>query len=312
MKVTEKRPIIVKRKKPGHSHHGGAWKIAFADFMTALMALFLVLWILSVSDPEKRRAVAEYFRTPLVVAMTSGDRDSSSTSAIPGGGPDPSYNEGEVRNIDIKQESRNNQERERLVELKRNLEQVIDASALLRELKSQILIDMIPEGLRIQLVDTDKRPMFEIGSTKIAPYMRDLLRTIAPILNTLPNDIQISGHTDSLQYSNGEVGYSNWELSADRANASRRELVFGGLDKSKLIRVAGMADKIRYQGAQEMDAVNRRIAIIVVDSQSKKAILNQDEEIPLPKGVSDPIPTPAVHDEIAPALTPPTAPVLAK
>lgn len=280
MKTTEKRPIIVKRKKAVHGHHGGAWKIAFADFMTAMMALFLVLWILSVSDPEKKKAVAEYFRTPLVVALTHGDRDSSSTSPIPGGGPDTDYNEGEVRNIDIKQESRNDQERQSLVELKRDLESVIDSSVF-DEMRSQVVIDLIPEGLRIQLVDTDKRPMFEVGSSKVAPYLRDVLRAIAPLINKLPNDIQISGHTDSLQYSGGETGYSNWELSADRANASRRELVNGGIDAAKLIRVSGMADKIRYKGAAELDAINRRIAIIVLDSQAKQSILGQGWEIGL-------------------------------
>jgi len=289
MKADEKRPIIIKRKKGRHPHHGGAWKIAFADFMTAMMALFLVLWILSTSNPDQRKAVAEYFRSPIVVALTNGDRDSASTSAIPGGGQDPTYTEGEVRSIDIRQESRRI-ERQHLEELKRRLEEAIDLNALLKEFKDQILIDLIPEGLRIQLVDSDKRPMFEVGSSKVAPYMRDLLRVIAPILNQLPNSIQISGHTDSRPYAGGEKGYSNWELSAERANASRRELVAGGLDSGKLLRVSGMADELRFDGAGELDAINRRIAIIVVDSYERRSILNQHDKLLTPEQLQAPNP----------------------
>jgi chemotaxis protein MotB len=289
MKADEKRPIIIKRKKGRHPHHGGAWKIAFADFMTAMMALFLVLWILSTSNPDQRKAVAEYFRSPLVVALTNGDRDSSSNSAIPGGGPDPTFTDGEVRNNDIRQESRRI-ERRHLEELKRRLEEAINLNALLKEFKDQILIDLIPEGLRIQLVDSDKRPMFEVGSAKVAPYMGQLLRIIAPILNQLPNSIQISGHTDSRPYAGGEKGYSNWELSAERANASRRELVIGGLDSGKLIRVSGMADELRFQGAGELDAINRRIAIIVVDSYEKRSILDQHDKLMTPEQLQAPNP----------------------
>lgn len=275
MKHDEKRPIIIKRKKHAHGHHGGAWKIAFADFMTAMMALFLVLWILATSTPEQRKMVAEYFRTPLIVAMAGGDNDSASTSAIPGGGDDPTKNEGEVRAIDINEESRSNIDRENLEELKRAIEDAIDLDDVVRQMKDQIVIDMIPEGLRIQLVDSEKRPMFEVGSTKVAPYMKRLLNMLGSILNKLPNSIQISGHTDSLVYASGEKGYSNWELSADRANASRRELVAGGLDADKLIRVSGMGDKIRFNHAGEMDAVNRRIAIVVVGDQARKQILDE-------------------------------------
>lgn len=284
MKADEHRPIIIKRKKVAHGHHGGAWKIAFADFMTAMMAFFLVLWILSMANPAQRMIVAEYFKTPLVVAMAGGDKSSSSTSPIPGGGDDPTKEEGEVRAIDQLEKSRSNIERETLMELKRALEEAIDVNELLRDMKDQILIDMIPEGLRIQLVDTEKRPMFEVGSAKVAPYMRTLLNVIGPILNKLPNSIQISGHTDSLVYSSGERGYSNWELSSDRANSSRRELVEGGLDPEKLIRVSGMADRIRFNNAGELDAINRRIAIIVVGDNARKQILDEGSLLISPEG----------------------------
>lgn len=279
MKANETRPIIIKRKKKSHGHHGGAWKIAFADFMTAMMALFLVLWILAISDPQDRTAIAEYFRTPILVALAGGDKAAASTSAIPGGGPDPAYSEGEVRNIDLRQMSRSDVDREQLIELKRSLEHAIDLSEELAQIRNQIIIDLIPEGLRIQLVDSDNRPMFEIGSAKVAPYMGEVLRIMAPILNSIPNSIQISGHTDSREYAGGEKGYSNWELSADRANASRRLLVDGGLATEKLIRVSGMSDRLRFDNAGPLDAVNRRIAVIVLNRTAENAILNPEKII---------------------------------
>lgn len=278
MSADGQRPIIIiRRKKVVHGHHGGAWKIAFADFMTALMALFLVLWVLSSADPAQKTAVAEYFRTPLLVAMAGGDRNTASTSAIPGGGPDPIFAEGERNRIDPREEQLLAEERARMSELEERIEAVIERDLLLRELKDQIRIDVTPEGLRIQVVDTEQRPMFELGSARLASYMRTLLRTLAPMLNELPNSIQISGHTDSLPYIGGEAGYSNWELSADRAGASRRELIAGGLASEKLLRVSGMADRVRFEGAGPNDAINRRITVIVLNSRTAEAILNPDD-----------------------------------
>lgn len=276
------QPIIIRRKKAArHAHHGGAWKIAFADFMTALMALFLVLWVLSNASNKDKEAIAEYFSTPLVVAMSKGDRSSSSNSAIPGGGPDARFSEGE-RALQTPRPSRfSEDERRHLESLKQRLDNAVDHDPQLRELKQQIAIELSPEGLRVQLLDTDKRPMFELGSANVAPYLRKLLRTFAPVLNELPNRIQISGHTDSHPYPGGDTGYNNWDLSADRAKASRQELVAGGLDSDKLLRVSGMADRIRFHGAGPYDAANRRIEIIVLDNRVAERILSQDEYSPL-------------------------------
>ncbi len=269
------RPIIIiRRKKVVHGHHGGAWKIAFADFMTALMALFLVLWVLSSASPAQKTAVAEYFRTPLAVAMAGGDRDTASISVIPGGGPDPTFAEGERNRIDLREQQLRAEERERMVDLEGRIEAVIERDPQLRELMDQIRIEITPEGLRIQVVDTEQRPMFELGSARLAPYTRTLLRTLAPLLNELPNSIQISGHTDSLPYVGGEAGYSNWELSADRAGASRRELIAGGLAPEKLLRVSGMADRVRFEGAGPNDAINRRISVVVLNALTAEAIVN--------------------------------------
>ncbi|KXS35484.1 MAG: chemotaxis protein MotB [Halomonadaceae bacterium T82-2] len=270
------RPIVVKRRKnKSAGHHGGAWKIAYADFMTALMALFLVLWILARSNEAQLRSIAEYFRTPLPVAMAGGNKTSASTSAIPGGGPSPMHSEGERPRIDDRLHTRPADEQRQLMELKRRIESVIERQPHLRELRSQLRIELTPEGLRIQIVDSEKRPMFELGSDRVEPYMRDILRAIAPVLNQLPNRISLSGHTDSLPYIGGEKGYSNWELSADRANAARRELVAGGLDSEKLLRVAGMGSRVPLNAEDPRDPVNRRISIVVLDKHTAEVIQNQ-------------------------------------
>ncbi|SFT56353.1 flagellar motor protein MotB [Halomonas saccharevitans] len=259
------RPIIIRRKKVVHRHHGGSWKIALADFMTALMALFLVMWILSQSDPKQREAVSEYFRTPLLTAITGGDGAARSPNVIPGGGPDPVHAEGERARIDLRTQTRpSDQQRRAFRDLQQRIESAIDADPDLRQLRQQLRFDMTPEGLRIQLLDTEQRPMFELGSARVASYMRDLLRTMAPLLNELPNDLSIGGHTDGLAYLNGYRGYSNWELSSDRANASRRELVAGGLNPAKLLRVSGFADRVVMPGTDASDPVNRRIELLVL------------------------------------------------
>jgi chemotaxis protein MotB len=289
--MSEKSIIIRRVKKTRHAHHGGAWKIAFADFMTALMALFLVLWIMSNASKAQKDAVADYFSTPLMAAMSKGDSTSVSPTVIPGGGPNPTFSEGEPNRIAVRNKRLSSEERNRLMALKRRLEAAIARDPNLKDLGKQIQIELIPEGLSVQLMDSEQRPMFELGSARVAPYMRILLRTIAPVLNELPNNIQISGHTDSHPYAGGEVGYSNWELSADRAKASRIELVAGGLDSGKLLRISGMSDRIRYQGAEPFDAVNRRITIVVLDRQVAERILLQNEyaQLPPPPGPDAPV-----------------------
>lgn len=265
--------IVIRRPRRVHGeHHGGSWKIALADLMTALMALFLVLWMISTASPQELQGLAEYFRTPLAVALANGDRTSASTSVIPGGGPDPAHAEGERARVDLRTQRLPTDVRRSLVELRHRIESVVQADPQLRDLRDQMRFEMTPEGLRIQLLDTDSRPMFRLGSDRVAPYMRKLLRTLAPLLNELPNRVSISGHTDSLRYAGGDQGYSNWELSADRANASRRELVAGGLDSDKLLRVTGMGDRAPMPGSRPGDPVNRRIAILVLGDRASAQI----------------------------------------
>ena len=267
------RAIIVRRsRRQQHEHHGGAWKIALADFMTALMALFLVLWILSTASPAELQGLAEYFRTPLKVAMTSGDRDSSSTSVIPGGGADPVHSDGEQARIDLRRQSRPAEERQRFIDMRRSMENVIESNPNLRDMRQQMRFEMTPDGLRVQLMDTQEKPMFELGSDRLSKGMREVLSSLAPILNEVPNSLSISGHTDSLRYAGGDTGYSNWELSADRANASRRALVEAGLDPDKLLRVTGMGDRVPVPGSNPGDPVNRRITLEVLTDQAARRL----------------------------------------
>lgn len=209
-----------------------------------------------------------------MTAITGGDR-SGSTSAIPGGGPDPTHSDGERARIDSLQRTRPSmQERNFFRDLQERIERAIERDPELRQLRNQMRFDLTREGLRIQLLDTDQRPMFELGSDQVAPYMRSLLRTIAPLLNELPNELSISGHTDSVPYAGGYRGYSNWELSNDRANASRRELIAGGFDPGQLLRVSGFADRVLLPETEPTDPINRRIELVVLFPEIADAIRN--------------------------------------
>ncbi len=178
-------------------------------------------------------------------------------------------------NID---ELKRKMEQARLKKLRGDLDQLIEADPKLRALRPHLKIDLVQEGLRIQIIDSQNRPMFKTGSAEVEPYMRDILRAIAPVLNGIPNRISLSGHTDDFPYASGEKGYSNWELSADRANASRRELVAGGLDDGKVLRVVGMAATMRVSDRGPDDAINRRISLLVLNQQAEQAILHENAE----------------------------------
>ncbi|WP_299595939.1 flagellar motor protein MotB [uncultured Microbulbifer sp.] len=276
------RPIIVRRpRKVREGHHGGAWKIALADLMTALMALFLVMWIVSNASPQELQGLAEYFRTPLAVALSNGDRDSASTSVIPGGGTDPAHVNGERARVDLRSQRLPTDVRRTLMDLRFRIESVIQQDTELWELRDQVRFEMTPEGLRIQMLDTEQRSMFQIGSDRLEAHMRKLIRAMAPLLNELPNAVSISGHTDSLSYAGGDAGYSNWELSADRANASRRALVAGGLNSEKMLRVIGMGDRVPVPGSHPGDAVNRRISLLVLSAEAALRIRADGRAEPL-------------------------------
>lgn len=261
------RPVVIRRKKVVKAAAGGNWKLALADFMTAMMALFLVFWLLAVSTPTQLEDIGEYFRRPLVVAMAGGDRPTASTSVIPGGGPDASYSKGEVARIDTRLHTRPADVQRNFIDLQQRIRQMMLQDAELRELNSQLRMFIVPEGLLIQLVDSERKPMYGLGSDQVEPYMAKILSSIAPLLNELPYQLIISGHTDSIQYRALDRSYSNWELSADRANAARRELVGGGFESRKLLRVIGMAEQIPLPETAPNNPANRRIELVLLDPQ---------------------------------------------
>lgn len=275
------RPIVIRRiKKAGHGHHGGAWKIAYADFVTAMMAFFLLMWLLGSTTKGDLQGIADYFRTPLHVAFAGGSGAGDASHVIRSGGKDLTRLEGQIRqgemdaprrtyNLKAAQQELARIERRRLTELKGRLQASIETIPALRQFKNQLLIDITVDGLRVQIVDEQNRPMFAIGSAKLQPYTRDILHEIAKVLNEVPNRISISGHTDAHPYSGGERGYSNWELSADRANASRRELVAGGMAEHKIARVMGLASSVLFDPEDPLNPINRRISIIVMNKRAE-------------------------------------------
>ncbi|WP_313701117.1 flagellar motor protein MotB [Achromobacter sp.] len=280
--VNNHRVVIRRKKGKGGGHHGGSWKIAYADFITAMMAFFLVMWLVSIVPKEELKGIAEYFRMPLRVAITGGPSSSAETSAVPGGGQDPLRSDGDVRRGQgnrVESQPMGDAERReqhRLENLKRRLENVIETSPVLKSFRPQLLIDLTTEGLRIQIIDNQNRPMFATGRAEVQPYMRDILRELGPVLNELPNRVSISGHTDASQYARGERAYSNWELSADRANASRQELVAGGMNESKVMRIQGLSSSMSLVKDDPYAAVNRRISLVVLNQSTQKRIESEN------------------------------------
>jgi len=275
------QPIIIKRiKKGGHAAHGGAWKIAYADFVTAMMAFFLLMWLLGSTTEGDKKGIADYFNSPLKVAMFGGSGAGDASSIIKGGGNSLSESVGQnkkgksetaderARKKALKAEQAR-AEAERLRALKQRVEEVIANDERLAKFKSQIQLDLTAEGLRIQIVDDQSRPMFDSGNTEVKGYMRDILRAIGGVLGEVPNRLTIEGHTDSKPFSAGERGYSNWELSADRANASRRELIAGGLSGEKVLRVQGLAASMLFEKGNPESPLNRRISVIVMNRDAE-------------------------------------------
>lgn len=292
------QPIIVKKiKKGGHGHHGGAWKIAYADFVTAMMAFFLLMWLLGSTTEGDKKGIADYFQSPLRVALQAGGSGSGDSShVLKGGGQDLTRTTGQVKRGDIAapkatvnlqalKEEQVRAERARLEELKQKVEQKIGASAKLSPLASQIRLDMTRDGLRIQIVDEQNRPMFDSGSAEVKPYMRELLREIGAVLGEVPNRLTLEGHTDAHPFSAGERGYSNWELSADRANASRRELILGGLPDHRILRVQGLASSTLFVNDDPLNAQNRRISIIVMNRDAEDRVFRTAPEVAEATGV---------------------------
>ncbi len=285
-------PIIVKRvKKTGGGHHGGAWKIAYADFVTAMMAFFLLMWLLGSTTQAQKEGIAEYFQTPLHLVLTGPSLGQSDSALKNTGGRDVTRKQGQVKPVegdpgklksvrieDVKAALKQ-AEKMKLEALKARIEQVIEDNETLKQFKSQLKLDITSEGLRIQIIDEQNRPMFENAKAELQPYARVILREIGKTLNGVDNKISLSGHTDAAAYASGEQGYSNWELSSDRANASRRELIAGGMDESKLMRVVGLGSAIMIDKENPFNPINRRISLIVMNKETEEELLKDNEQI---------------------------------
>ena len=298
------QPIIIKRvKKGGHAKHGGAWKIAYADFVTAMMAFFLLMWLLGSTTEGDKKGIADFFNAPLKVSFVGGSGSGDSSSVIRGGGADLSRASGQVKQGDIPapkktfnlaalQAEQKRAEAARLEALKQKVEELLASNPKYAALKSQIRLDMTRDGLRIQIVDEQNRPMFDSGSALVKPYMRELLRDIGQVLTDVPNRITLEGHTDAQPFVGGDRGYSNWELSSDRANSSRRELVVGGLPEDRMLLVQGLASSTLFDPKDPLSPANRRISIIVMNREAEDRLLRKTESV-------DPEPEPE-HAAITP------------
>jgi chemotaxis protein MotB len=287
------QPIIIKRvKKGGHAVHGGAWKIAYADFVTAMMAFFLLMWLLGSTSEGDKKGISDYFQSPLKVAMQGGSGAGASNSVINGGGNDLTQSagqskrgDGEVKAAkkmsgDQKKIERAKKDSQTLAALSAKIASVISANPKLSEFSSQIRLEITPDGLQIQIVDDQKRPMFDSGSASVKPYMQAILREIGLALNDVDNKISLDGHTDRSSYANAARGYSNWELSADRANATRRELTAAGMPEEKLARVVGMGSSLPLEPNDPLSPTNRRISILVMTKEAEERLLGANN-IPL-------------------------------
>ena len=297
--IDKKQPIIIKKVSHGeHGHHGGAWKVAFADFVTAMMAFFMLMWLMGSTTKEERAAISDYFNNP---SMTPGSSSTPSPSGMqgPGGastsmidmggamdltpGETMQNDSGEVENreqarkgFDVDVESDKSLEKERLESLLERLSEAVEKSEALKDFKDQLKMDITPEGLRIQIVDQENRPMFASGSAALQHYTTEILYEMARFINEVPNKISISGHTDATPFN--RANYSNWELSADRANAARRTLIEGGMASGKVSRVVGLASSVLFNKEEPRHPVNRRISIIVLNKETEEAI-NREEGV---------------------------------
>jgi len=259
----EVRPIVIIRKKSGGhgGHHGGAWKVAYADFVTAMMALFIVLWLMS-ADEEVKKEVASYFNDPSGPGRLTGTAAAGAGNAI------------EIPKDDMKK-------------LAEKIQQALLQVPNFRELKDHVEITITSDGLRIELLETDAGIFFESGKPVPSESGRELLEILAAQLGKLPNNLLIEGHTDSKPFSS-ENGYSNWELSADRANSARKLMQASGIRPEQVAQVRGFADRVLRHPEDPTAASNRRISVIVQYRAPPPAEVDASTEKPKPKEESPP------------------------
>ncbi|MDH5572831.1 MAG: flagellar motor protein MotB, partial [Gammaproteobacteria bacterium] len=317
----KKQPIVIKKIiKGGAAHHGGSWKVAYADFVTAMMAFFLLLWLLGITDEQQRDGLSDWFKNPSAIKGPGG----ASTSMIKLGGtkdvprgkerrPEQLAPEIKQKVEKTKEEVRvkmtdkqtseekvkerikeivKEQDKKRLDQLLQKLKVAIERSDELKNFKDQLLLEITPEGLRVQIVDTKNRPMFALGSAELKPYTKVILKKISKMITQeVPNKVSLSGHTDATPFPKGYIEfedrygndyrkpYSNWELSADRANAARRELIDAGLPKEQLGRIVGLASSVLFDKSDPRNPVNRRISILIMNKDAEEALGNSEGQV---------------------------------
>ena len=231
--MAQEQPVIIIKKKVSHGgHHGGAWKVAYADFVTAMMSLFIVLWLMSSSDQVKK-SVSGYFNDPKGTAKLEGTSKSGAGEAVP-------------------------MKKEDFDKLKENLMKAARKLDDFDKMKNQIEITVTEEGLRIELMEDPHGTFFELGSPQPTPALREVLTALSKELGKMPNKISVEGHTDATPYSNGKL-YGNWELSSDRANVARRLMQDSGVGVAQVAQVRGFADQRLRKPGQPQDASNRRV-----------------------------------------------------
>jgi chemotaxis protein MotB len=290
--------IIIRRVKKGdHSaHHGGAWKVAYADFVTAMMAFFLLMWLINTTTPEQKRGIADYFAAQSISQTSSGSggvlggkvlgqqgaraagvtsinqKDSPPAPSDPVRSHDTATKSGGATSAqgqassseassDASDRSSTSTRDEQFTSAAESIRQAMQDSPDIADLSRQVIVDQTPEGLRIQLVDQDGRPMFQPGSTEPMPYTKKLLQTVAKIIDRLPNRISISGHTGGKA---SEGAMSNWELSAARANAARAIITDAGVDPDRIYEVAGKAGSDPLLPEDPNASANRRLSIVLL------------------------------------------------
>ncbi|KTC82707.1 flagellar motor protein MotB [Legionella cherrii] len=288
-------PIIRKIKKNQHKHHGGSWKIAFADFVTAMMAFFLLMWLIASLNKAQKDGIAEYFKQPMKITFFGGKNVGNQQINLKGGGPNIKDTNGQVSTTDkastqskqaqdIQVIQSDKEQTQKLEELKSQINLSIQQDPSLSGLKNRLLMRIVSNGLRIQLVDNKDQSMFDVGSDKLNPNMDPMFAQIAKLLSTVPNAIIIEGHTDAHPYHNpDELEYTNWELSTQRANAARRALIKAGLNPDRVKRVSGFGSTMLLNLKDPYAPENRRISIIVMKSSPNENLILKGDHIMINK-----------------------------
>jgi chemotaxis protein MotB len=310
MVPNENTTIIIKKiKKGGHGHHGGAWKVAYADFVTAMMAFFLLMWLINVSTDEQKEGIAEYFMPTFGVKGEVGNDKSGGRSAIEGNRENekspPGIVVGQVpqgetpEKPETQAQIQNEEDAQNFEDAKQEVKQAFEEDPNFRDFRDNIIVEQNPEGLKLQITDSDKYPMFDASSANLSQFGEQIMLRMAEVIKKMPNRISITGHTDATNYAPTE-NYTAWELSTDRANAARRFLIGkGDIGLTRVFKVQGMADQDLLLPNQPESPRNRRVTIILL--RNSYLNLGKDDQS-APRGLlTVPKPTETIKAPIVPA-----------